>query len=199
MADIALYPSSRHLLPQGRLELVITEERFIRMLKQSLAEERSFALCMLNEFETHDDVKKIPAIATEAKIIDFNTDNNGLLSIVAEGVQLIRILAIEVDDDGLLHGTCQPHLVWPAVDITPATECLAEKLRLFYQTMPEIGALYPTPDYRSATWVCMRWLEVLPLEVHYKQLLLTQETVTLATRFLLKLLDTDAAPSSETA
>ncbi|UTV26779.1 LON peptidase substrate-binding domain-containing protein [Photobacterium atrarenae] len=199
MADIALYPSSKHLLPQGRLELVITEERFIRMIKQSLNDERSFALCMLNEFETHDDVKKIPAIATEAKIVDFNADENGLLSIIAEGVQLIRILAIEVDQDGLLHGTCQPHPTWPDIHIDSKTMCLADKLKMFYQTMPELGALYPTPNYHNVTWVCQRWLEILPLEAHYKQLLLTQETVSLTIRFLLKLLDTDDEPSSETA
>ncbi|UXI00288.1 LON peptidase substrate-binding domain-containing protein [Photobacterium sp. TY1-4] len=199
MADIALYPSSKHLLPEGRLELSITEERFIRMIKQSLAGERCFALCMLNEFETHDDVKKIPAIATEAKIVDFNADENGLLSIIVEGVRLIRILSIEIDEDGLLHGPSQAHPQWPEAEIDDKTACLADKLELFYHTMPEVGALFPTPNLHSLTWVCLRWLEVLPLEVHYKQLLLTQETVTLATRFLLKLLDTDAEPSTELA
>ena len=65
--------------------------------------------------------------------------------------------------------------------------------------MPEIGSLYPKPDYNNLTWVCQRWLEILPLEVHYKQLLLTQESIKLTVRFLLKLLDNDNLPTTEIA
>ena len=102
MVDIALFPSSNHILPNGRLEITVAEERYIRMVKQSLANKRSFALCMLNESEEHDEIKKIPAIATEAHIIDFNALEGGLLSVMVEGIQTVRLLAIRVEKDGLL-------------------------------------------------------------------------------------------------
>lgn len=197
MVDIALFPSSNHLLPNGRLEITIAEERYIRMVKQSLAAERSFALCMLNEAEVHDEIKKIPAIATEVHIIDFNALEGGLLSILVEGLQTVRLLAIRVENDGLLLADYEPYPHWSAAPIDPTTRCLSEKLRLFYATMPEIGSLYPTPGYDDITWVCQRWLEILPLEVHYKQLLITQENIRLTVRFLLKLLDNDDLPTTE--
>jgi len=197
MVGIALFPSSSHLLPNGRLEITIAEERYIRMIKQSLASERSFALCMLNESEEHDEIKKIPAIATEVHIIDFNALDGGLLSILVEGSQTVRLLAIKVEDDGLLRADYELYPHWKAAPIEPATLCLSEKLKLFYATMPEIGSLYSKPEYDDLTWVCQRWIEILPLEVHYKQLLLTPKNIKLTVRFLLKLLDNDNLPTTE--
>jgi len=197
MSDIALFPSSHHLLPGGRLEITIAEEKYIRMIKQSLAEERSFALCMLNEGEEHDEIKKIPAIATEAEIIDFNAVESGFLSVVVEGKQKIRLLAIRLEGDGLLFAEYQLYPNWLAAPLDNTTACLAEKLKLFYATMPEIGSLYSDPTYDDITWVCQRWIEILPLEVQYKQLLITQENRKLSVRFLLKLLDNDEPPTPE--
>ncbi|MGR5146022.1 LON peptidase substrate-binding domain-containing protein [Photobacterium alginatilyticum] len=199
MVDTALFPSSSHILPNGRLEITVAEERYIRMVKQSLADKRSFALCMLNESEEHDEIKKIPAIATEAHIIDFNALEGGLLSVMVEGTQTVRLLAIRVEEDGLLLADFEPYPHWTPAPIEASTLCLSEKLKLFYATMPEIGSLYPKPDYNDLTWVCQRWLEILPLEVHYKQLLLTQESIKLTVRFLLKLLDNDNLPTTEIA
>ncbi|MCW8330800.1 LON peptidase substrate-binding domain-containing protein [Photobacterium sp. SDRW27] len=197
MSGMALFPSSHHLLPGGRLEVTIAEEKYLRMIKQSLKAERSFALCMLNEGEEHDEIKKIPAIATEAEVIDFNNAGNGLLSVILEGKQKVRLIAIRIEEDGLLYADYLLYPNWLTEPIDESTLCLAEKLKLFYATMPEIGSLYPTPSYDDITWVSQRWVEILPLEVQYKQLLITQESIKLTVRFLLKLLDNDELPIPE--
>ena len=189
MSAIALLPSSSHLLPGGRVELTIAEERYIRMVKQSLAGERRFALCMLNEGEEHNEIKKIPAIATIVDIIDFNSTENGLLSLVVEGQQKVRLLAIKTENDGLLFAEYQLYPNWTTMPVDSNNACLAEKLQLYFASMPETGALYPSPDYEDIGWVCQRWIEILPLEVKYKQLLLAQETPKLTERFLLKLIN----------
>ncbi|WP_299013906.1 LON peptidase substrate-binding domain-containing protein [uncultured Photobacterium sp.] len=197
MSEITLFPSSKHLLPQGRLAVTIAEDRYIHMIKQSLAEKQDFALCMLNESEEHDEIKKIPAIATKGIIVDFNSDECGLLSVIIEGQQKIRLLSIQIAKNGLLIAKYEPYPTWDTAPIDNATACLSKKLKLFYATLPEIGALYPTPAYNDITWVCQRWLEILPLEVHYKQLLITQENTKLTIRFLLKLLDNNEIPTTE--
>ena len=197
MSAIALLPSSNHLLPGGRAEITIAEERYIRMIKQSLAGERHFALCMLNEGEEHNEIKKIPAIATIADIIDFNTAENGLLTVVVEGKQKVRLLAIKIEKDGLLFAEYQLYPNWSAMPVDNTTACLAEKLRLYFSSMPAIGSLYEAADYDDICWVCQRWLEILPLEVKYKQLLITQDNSKLTVRFLLKLMDNDEPFNSE--
>jgi uncharacterized protein len=189
MTNIALLPSSSHVLPGGRLEIIVAEKRYTRMVKDSLTSGEGFAMCMLNENEESEEVKKIPAIATHVKIIDFNALEGGLLVITVEGIQKIRLLSIEIDPDGLLIGEFKPYLEWIYMPVDDDNVSLREKLKLFYSSMPEIGALYNEPKYNDISWVCQRWIEVLPIEVKYKQLLITQDTTKLAIRFLKKLLD----------
>ncbi|KHT64713.1 Lon protease [Photobacterium gaetbulicola] len=187
MNKIALYPSSTHLLPGGRAPFTLIEKRHLRMLKESLTNGTPFALCMINESEELNELKQIPAIATLCKVINFDQNDAGLLSIVAEGTQKIRLSGISVDNDGLMQGDATLYPNWQSAPLAQADQELAEKLKLFYQTMPEIGALYPAPLWDDVSWVCQRWIEVLPLEAHYKQLLIAQDTAKLTTRFLHKL------------
>jgi uncharacterized protein len=189
MTKIALLPSSSHVLPGGRLEIIVAEKRYIRMVKESLTSDEGFAMCMLNENEEADEVKKIPAIATLVKIIDFNALEGGLLVVTIEGMQKIRLLSIEIDPDGLLIGEFKPYIDWVYVKVDDSNLCLREKLKIFYSSMPEISALYNEPQYDDISWICQRWIEVLPIDVKYKQLLITQDTTKLTIRFLKKLLD----------
>jgi len=40
---------------------------------------------------------------------------------------------------------------------------------------PDYAALYPVPHWDDSNWVAQRWLEVLPIPVAQKQLLLAAE------------------------
>ncbi|PSW01135.1 LON peptidase substrate-binding domain-containing protein [Photobacterium lipolyticum] len=191
MARTALLPSSGHVLPGGRLEITVAEAKYIRMVKESLASSSGFTICMINEADENQEVKKIPAIATLVNIVDFNALEGGLLGITVEGSKKIRLIDIHIDYDGLLIGEYKPYIQWHSLPISRLTQCLSDKLKLFYSTMPEIGALYSAPKYNDISWICQRWIEILPLEVQYKQLLITQESPKLTIRFLLKLLDTE--------
>lgn len=191
MAHTALLPSSEHVLSGGRLEITITEARYLRMVKESLTSRSGFAMCMINEADETQEVKKISAIATLVNIVDFNALEGGLLGVTVEGEKTIRLLSIHIEHDGLLIGEYKPYIQWHSLPVSTATQCLSDKLKLFYATMPEIGALYSSPKYNDISWICRRWVEILPLEVQYKQLLITQENPKLTVRFLLKLLDND--------
>ncbi|MGF1725546.1 LON peptidase substrate-binding domain-containing protein [Photobacterium nomapromontoriensis] len=187
MPDIALYPSCTHLLPEGKAEIILWEDRHLRMLKQALAEERPFALCMLNETDLDNEIKQIPAIATQCQVINFDRMDNGLLNIQVEGIQKIRLLNVKIEHDDLLSGHFTLYPNWqPQIRETRDDE-LAEKLVHLFSTMPEIGTLYPHPKLDDLSWVCQRWIEILPLEVRYKQLLITQDNAKLTSRFLHKL------------
>ncbi|MCQ1060646.1 LON peptidase substrate-binding domain-containing protein [Photobacterium sp. DNB23_23_1] len=187
MNEIALYPSNVHILPGGRGSFTLIEKRYLRMLKEALAKDLPFAVCMINESEVDSELKQIPAIATQCNIINFDQLESGLLSIVVEGVQKIRIHDIHLEQDGLMKGNCTLYPNWGGDTLRPKDEELVDKLKLFFQSMPEISSLYPSPHWDDISWVCQRWIEVLPLEVHYKQLLITQNNATLTARFLHKL------------
>lgn len=198
MARTALLPSSDHVLPGGRVEITIAEVRYIRMVKEALASNSGFTMCMVNEADENQEIKKIPAIATLVNIVDFNALDGGLLGVTVEGRKKIRLLDIQIEHDGLLIGEYKPYIQWHSLPITSKTQCLSDKLKLFYSTMPDIGALYPAPKYHDLSWISQRWIELLPLEVRYKQLLITQESPKLTIRFLLRLLNTEYNDESST-
>ncbi|QUJ68374.1 Lon protease [Photobacterium sp. GJ3] len=190
MPEIALLPSVNHVLPDGKLEITIAEQRYQRMLKESVEGLRDFALCMRSDEEDGDEnITRIPAIATQVSVVDFNALESGLLSIIVEGKRKIRILSVKRETDDLLTADYLPFRAWPPIPLANKHECLVEKLKLFFASMPEIGALYQHGEFDNLSWVCQRWIECLPLEVHYKQLLIAQDSPSLTARFLLKLLD----------
>lgn len=188
MKSIALLPHPDHLLPEGRLEIVVSSVCDIRMVKEAITKDGHFAIAMIDEKKPQETISNVPAIATLVNIIDFNLLDGELLGITVEGINKILISDIIMEHDNLLTATYEPYHQWPSIPTKKHTQFLADKLKLFYSSMPEIGALYPKPNYQDMTWVCQRWLEILPIEVKHKQSLIHHHTATIAITFLLKLL-----------
>lgn len=187
MEKIALMPHTNHLLPGGRLEITIIESRFIRMMKDALSEKRQFALCMLNEGTESDPVKNLPAIVTISKIIDFNQTDGGLINLSIEGIHNVKLSAVYHEYDGLFSGDAVILPSWSPLPIDSANECLAEKLKRHFAYNQKSKISDDKLKYDDISWVCQRWIEIVPIEVYYKQLLIAQDSPKLTIRFLLKL------------
>ena len=188
MKKIPLFPYANHILPNGRTQLKIAQARHIRMVKEALISKKGFVMAMIDSEREHSEVKNVPALSTHVKIIDFNLLEGDLLGITVEGIDLLKIEQIKIDDDKLLIAECTPFNTWSPSQTTKSNQCLAQRLKQLYSSQTEMGDLYPTPLFDDMTWVCQRWLEVLPIEVKYKQMLIHQKTPNLAIRFLIKLL-----------
>lgn len=188
MNRIALFPHAEHILPSGRVELTIAEQQHLKMVKMALTSSQKFAMAMIENNVPLEEITRVPALVTQVKIIDFNRLEADLLGITVEGVKLIKVDSIDVDTDRLFWANYQPHGSWSSKKMSHKHYELAEKLKLFYASIPEIGALYSPPHYDDITWVCLRWIEILPIDIKHKQMLLQQKTPHLAIRFLLKLL-----------
>lgn len=188
MNTIALLPHSKHLLPGGRLKLVISRVCDIRMVTEAITHNHSFALGMIAPNCTPETITNIPAIATVVTIIDFNRRNDGLLEIMVEGIAKISVSTLTMAYDNLLTATYEPLQIWPAMTITPNTQILADKLKLFFTSTTKINEYYQKAKYKDVTWVCQRWLEILPIDIKHKQSLIHHQTADLTIKFLLLLL-----------
>ncbi|MEC6882514.1 LON peptidase substrate-binding domain-containing protein [Photobacterium piscicola] len=188
MNTIALLPHNRHLLPGGRLKIIISRVCDIRMVTEAIANNEAFALGMIDRNTPPETVTKIPAIATTAIIQDFNTVAGGFLEIIVEGTNKISILDLTMAHDNLLTATYEPHYNWPNIRINAENKILTDKLKLLFLSMPEISQRYPQPNYQDATWVCQRWLEILPIRIKQKQTLIHYPTAEITINFLLQLL-----------
>jgi Lon protease-like protein len=190
--NIPLFPLPVCLLPQGYTQLRIFEPRYKRLVSESLKSGIGFGLCMLA-----DDKKTILPIGTLTQIIDFETLNDGLLGISVQGKQTFTINHISVDDDGLKRGDVSLIDSWPSdiieQQIEPAQsnkinrkkdKILSQTLKQILQQYPQHLAHYSEESFNDMSWVCQRWLEIIPLSSKQKYQCINSHDHQLAKSFL---------------
>ncbi|QDE31551.1 MULTISPECIES: LON peptidase substrate-binding domain-containing protein [Shewanella] len=168
---IPLFPLTICLLPQGYTQLRIFEPRYKRLVSESLKSDTGFGLCMLA-----DDNKTILPIGTLTKIIDFETLEDGLLGISVQGQQAFTIDQITIEPDGLKRADVSLIDTWPSDIIEPQTsqsqiasiehkkdKVLSNTLKQILQQYPQHLAHYTEENFNDISWVCQRWLEIIPL------------------------------------
>lgn len=185
---LGLFPLTAHLMPGGRMQLRVFEPRYIRLVRDSLQNEQGFGLCMLNPEGDIAKNEHIHPIGTLAKIVDFETLNDGYLGITIVGEALFDIQSIETEKDGLRTAKIsfrnEPENV-VKVESERTQKCeLKNRLQEVFANYPEFAALYPDQYFDSAEWVCNRWLEILPLAAEVKQELLAANNLRVTQNYL---------------
>jgi Lon protease-like protein len=172
-SQLALLPLTSHILPHGRLPLRIVEERYIRMIKESAKAMSGFGVVMIDPNQSGP-FGRISSIGTHVDIIDFYPLDDGFLGINVEGSQRFIIDDITTESDGLKMANVHYISNWPDQKTTPKEYYLAEKLEEIYVQHADINQLYTLKEMANISWVSQRWIELLPLSVSEKQLLLQQ-------------------------
>lgn len=175
--QLALFPLPSHILPNGRLPLRIIEERYIRMVKDSTKDMTGFGIVMIGAKQAGP-FGRISPIGTHVKIIDFYTLDDGFLGIIVEGINRFIIDNITVESDGLKVADIHYISNWPDQVITEQDHYLTERLTDIFEQHPELDELYTSKEMDNASWVSQRWLELLPISVEQKQILLQQPNCT---------------------
>lgn len=185
---IGLFPLTAHLMPGGRMQLRVFEPRYLRLVRDSLRNGQGFGLCMLNPDGDVANNEHIHPIGTLAKIIDFETLNDGYLGITIVGESLFDIHAIETEKDGLRAASVSFRnglANVTKVESESTQECeLKKRLQEVFTNYPEFAGLYPEQHFDSAEWVCNRWLEILPLAAEEKQELLAANNLHVTQNYL---------------
>lgn len=161
--NLAIFPLPVVLFPGGITRLRIFEQRYLRMVKEA-AGEQGFILTVAYPNLPNNINDK----GSWVKIIDFETLDDGTLGIKIQAQNVVAINTTVVEHDSLLRGETQAVEHWPQQPHTPKTQALADKLKQVFDSTPELNKLYPQPDYHNANWVCLRWLEILPIDATNK-------------------------------
>lgn len=169
------------------MKLRIFEARYTRMVKEALRNASPFAICMINQSVDKDHDNYILPLATLVQVIDFEPLNDGFLGITVEGTERCRVTPLRIEKDGLRIGNVEPLGQWQELPCSDKDQSLQQRLKEIYRVYPELGELYPEPELNSATWVCQRWLEILPLEPEVKQQLLDHDSCQSAREYLQQL------------
>ncbi len=100
----AVFPLKTVLLPQCTLDLQIFEARYLDMVSRCFKQERGFFIVGLEAGpEVGSGNLKFSALGCEARIIDWQQRDNGLLGIRVLGNRRGRIQEVAVADDGLVN------------------------------------------------------------------------------------------------
>jgi Lon protease-like protein len=179
MMNLAIFPLPLVLFPGGVTRLRIFEQRYLRMVKEASGD-TGFAL---TPFTPHLP-NHISDRGSWVKITDFETLDDGLLGIEIQAQCVLTINTVIVEHDNLSRGQTTPAQHWPQQPHTRQTLLLADQLKQLFATTAELNALYPQPCYDNANWVCLRWLEILPIEATEKAHFFDPGSFALAADFL---------------
>lgn len=185
--ELPLFPLTAHVLPEGRLRLRIFEPRYTRLVKRCMSAQSDFVICMFDPMQSKDSSEYILPFGTAVQIIDFEMLDDGFLGITVQGKDRVKIQQHHTEADGLHVGRVERLPGWPNESLPSDKIVLKKRLEEIFQVYPELGSLYHDERFDELSWLCQRWLEILPLDVHAKQRLIKQDNPLEVSEYLLQL------------
>lgn len=172
--NLPLFPLHSVLFPQGILNLRVFEARYLDMIGQCMRNETNFGICLIAEGEEVGKPALAHTVGTEARIVDWDMSEPGILGLTIRGARRFRLLKQIAAADGLLSGSVE-WLDEPAP--RPVANEHAALLPLLNMIIRDAGErVIPQPyTLDNAAWVGYRYAEVLPIQALAKQRLLELE------------------------
>jgi Lon protease-like protein len=163
-SEIPLFPLQTVLVPGGYLPLQIFEPRYLDMVRDCVKEDTGFGVCLIMQNDGLQATSQHAKIGTLARVRDWNTLENGLLGISAQGQDRFLIQSTKMRDSGLMIG----HIEWLS-ELAPqgVPDSYLLLATIVGRFMEKLDSNYP--DYRpqlleDAAWVGYRLAELLPLK-----------------------------------
>ncbi len=168
--ELPLFPLNAVLFPGGPLPLRIFEPRYLDLVSRCMREQTGFAVVLLGEGEEASAATSFAATGTEARIVDFDRLEDGLLGISCLGRERVRIVEAWREADGLNRGRVLDIAADPVVPVPENQTWLADVVR---QVLPDAENTYRHVERRDdAAWISNRLAELLPLALSDRQSLL---------------------------
>ena len=171
MSAIALFPLNTVLFPGGLLPLRIFEPRYVDMVGSCMRADQPFGVVLALGGSDTDRQPETATVGSSARIVDFQTLEDGLLGILCRGERRFRVRGRSQQPDGLNRAEIE-WLPEPARAAVPDEfQPLLPVLRGALAQLKTIGQ-FVEPDYDDASWVSYRIAELLPLDPRLQQQLL---------------------------
>jgi Lon protease-like protein len=173
--ELPLFPLNTVLFPGGPLPLRVFEPRYVDMVGRCLKQASGFGVVLLIEgSESGGRVTATAALGTEAKIVDFDALENGLLGLTCIGLERIRVLRAWQQADGLNVGEVDDLAADQPTAVPADCAHLSEVLK---RAWPQLADAYRhvAPKFDDAAFVANRLAELAPLEPALRQSLLEIE------------------------
>ncbi len=171
--NIALFPLSIVLFPEGPLPLRIFETRYVDMVRRCMHDASNFGVLLIRDGNEVGPASTFD-VGTSAQIIDFHQLSDGLLGLSCVGRRRFRVQSRQLQSDGLNLADVSWLDTEPQVPVPQRHAHLAE---LIQNVLPQLGEVYASMEMRldDASWVGNRLAEILPIDAADKQFCLELE------------------------
>ena len=171
-APLSLFPLPTVLVPGASLGLRVFEPRYLDLVRDCGRNQCGFGVCLVIEGDGTGEAPAAAAYGTEALIEDFDTGDDGLLTLRVRGARRFHAGEVRVRDNGLQVATvewCEPDPVEP---VRPEHGLLATLLQTVLEQVGGEHSRVVDERIDDAAWVGWRLAEMLPLEDTQRQQLL---------------------------
>jgi Lon protease-like protein len=148
-----------------------------------------FGVVLILDGNDTSSVVSIAEVGTSARIVDFQTQPDGLLGLLCRGERRFRVGQRRQQADGLNRATVEWIDEVPATPLDPQFAPLVSVLRKVMARLERIGR-FIEPNYEDASWVSHRLAELLPLEPPWQQRLLEIDDPNVRLGLLAPMIDT---------
>ncbi|MFN3842726.1 MAG: LON peptidase substrate-binding domain-containing protein [Rehaibacterium terrae] len=173
-AELPLFPLRTVLFPGGELRLRIFEPRYLDLVRACCRQDRGFGICLLLAGQEAGSPATSAAFGTEARIVDFALQPDGLLGLTVRGGRRFHVARTRVRDNGVVMGDidwlCEPD----GDELRPEHGLLSVLLARMAERVGGSLARAEQRCYDDAAWVGWRLGELLPLTLPQRQALLQE-------------------------
>jgi Lon protease-like protein len=178
--SLPLFPLHAVLLPGAPLGLRVFERRYLDLVAECGRAGTGFGICLILQGEEVGAPATPAAFGVEARIEDFGSDRNGLLTLQVRGGRRFRVVRTRVRDNGLLVGEVRWCAEAGTVALQPQHAALAT---LLAELLDKLGGDHPDLGHASANlrqledaaWVGWRLAELLPVSDEQRLALLQED------------------------
>jgi uncharacterized protein len=187
VSDLAVFPLNAVLFPGGLLPLRVFEQRYMDMVAACLKHQEPFGVCLIRSGHEVGAPASPQPVGCTARIVDWDMQQLGMLSIKAHGEQRFRIVESRITDAALIRASVE---LLPADDDSELPERYDDCAKLLKAVIDEHGSEFVVPPLRfeSSSWVSARLAEILPVPLAAKQKLLeiqdASERIEILSKFL---------------
>ena len=187
--SLPLFPLRTVLVPGAALGLRVFEPRYLDLVRECGRRGSGFGICLILDGDEAGAPATPAGVGTEARIEDFDTGADGLLTLRVRGARRFHVRRTRVRDSGLIIADVDWCAADPVIDLQPEHALLGVVLRKILEHIDGADQAFPEPHFDDAAWVGWRLAELLPLEQPHRQQLLQLDDPDERLETLLRLVD----------
>lgn len=187
--SLPLFPLRTVLVPGAALGLRVFEPRYLDLVRECGRRGSGFGICLILDGDESGAPATPAGVGTEARIEDFDTGPDGLLTLRVRGARRFHVRHTRVRDSGLIIADVDWCAADPVIELQPEHALLGVVLRKILEHIDGADQAFPEPQFDDAAWVGWRLAELLPLEQPHRQHLLQLDDPDERLDTLLRLVD----------